>query len=478
MELGSPLWSLTAGELVAGYAAGRFTPSEALRSVLGRLDAVNPAVNAVVTLDREGATAAAAGSTERWQAGVPCSSLDGVPVTIKDNLFVQGMPATWGSRLHAGFIPDGDEPAVARLRRAGCVLFGKTNVPEFTVQGYTGNSLFGVTRNPHALDRTPGGSTGGGAAAVAAGIGPLAIGTDGGGSLRRPAAHCGLFAMKPSVGQVARYGGFPQIMADFEVIGAVARSVADLQAVHEVLAGYDPADPRSLAAEASLPVFPTKPRLAFLPRIGSQPVDPRITVAAERLADCFARAGLEVETIAVPYDPETVAAAWGTIAGAGLAWHLATLAHWQDRVDLSTRVMADAGRRHTASDLLDALAVAAQVRAASGALFTRYDLLLCPATAALAWPAGDPFPAKIDGQPVGPRGHAAFTGWMNVAGLPSATVPVAMTADAGGIGLQIVASHGRDRDLLAVLQSSPALAGFSPAPLARLLPADPTEAPQ
>jgi aspartyl-tRNA(Asn)/glutamyl-tRNA(Gln) amidotransferase subunit A len=160
----SELWLLTATTLVEGFTAGRFTPVDALRSVLGRLDAVNPALNAVIAVDRVGAMAAAEASAVRWQAGAALSPLDGVPVSIKDNLFLAGLPATWGSRLYAGFVPDHDEPAVARLRRAGCVLFGKTNVPEFTVQGYTSNLVFGTTFNPHAPGRTPGGSTGGGAA--------------------------------------------------------------------------------------------------------------------------------------------------------------------------------------------------------------------------------------------------------------------------------------------------------------------------
>ena len=252
----SPLWSLTATALVAGFADGRFTPVDAWRSVLTRLDAVNPRLNALIAVDRDGAMAAAEASAARWQNGAPLSALDGVPVSIKDNLFLAGLPATWGSRLHADLVPNHDEPAVARLRRAGCVLFGKTNVPEFTVQGYTSNLVYGTTSNPHAPGRTPGGSTGGGAAAVAAGIGPIAIGTDGGGSLRRPAAHCGLFAFKPSVGQVARYDGFPQIMSDFEVIGAVARSPDDVVAAHAIIAGYDAADPRSLAAGVPLPSWP------------------------------------------------------------------------------------------------------------------------------------------------------------------------------------------------------------------------------
>ena len=463
-----PLWSMTAMALVAGFAGGRFTPVDAWRSVLSRLDAVNPTLNAVIAVDREGALAAAQASATRWRAGRPLSALDGVPISIKDNLFLAGFPATWGSRLYADFVPDHDEPAVARLRRAGCVLFGKTNVPEFTVQGYTSNLVFGTTSNPHAPGRTPGGSTGGGAAAVAAGIGPLAIGTDGGGSLRRPAAHCGLFALKPSVGQVARYDGFPQIMSDFEVIGAVARSPEDLEAAHAILAGYDPGDPRSLAAGVSLPPWPERLRVAFIPRIAANPVDPRIAHAAEQTARAFEDAGAEVETIDALFDQDRVGGAWGAIASAGLAWHLATKPGWEAQVNPSARAMAEAGAGISAAQVLDALAVAGVVRREAAALFGRYELLLCPATAALAWPADGIFPPEIDGQPVGPRGHAVFTAWMNVAGLPAATVPVAMTARDGGIGLQLVAGHGRDRDLLAFLRQSTALANLSPAPLARL----------
>jgi aspartyl-tRNA(Asn)/glutamyl-tRNA(Gln) amidotransferase subunit A len=464
----SELWSLTATALVEGFAAGPFTPVDALRSVLSRLDAVNPRLNAVIAVDRRGAMLAAEASAARWQAGAALSSLDGVPVSIKDNLFLAGLPATWGSRLYTNFVPDHDEPAVACLRRAGCILFGKTNVPEFTVQGYTSNLVNGTTINPHAPGRTPGGSTGGGAAAVAAGIGPLAIGTDGGGSLRRPAAHCGLFALKPSIGQIARYDGFPQLMSDFEVIGAVARSPEDLVAVHTILAGYDPADPRSLAAGVELPPWPDRLRVGFMPRIAANPVDPRIIAAAEQMARALHDTGASVETIDVPFDPDRVGGAWGAIASAGLAWHLATKPGWEAQVNPSARAMAEAGAAVTAGGVLDALATAAEVRRQAAALFARYDLLLCPATAALAWPAETIFPPEIDGQPVGPRGHAVFTAWMNVAGLPAATVPVAMTAQDGGIGLQLVAGHGRDRDLLTFLRKSPALVDFAPSPLAQL----------
>jgi aspartyl-tRNA(Asn)/glutamyl-tRNA(Gln) amidotransferase subunit A len=176
-----PLWKLDATALTQGYADGRFTPSQALVAVHARIDEINPTINAITAEDWAAAREAARRSTPRWRELAQLSMLDGVPLTIKDNIFAADLPATWGSAAYKGFQPDEDEPAIARLRTAGAIIIGKTNVPEFTVQGYTSNSLFGPTFNPLAPGRTPGGSTGGGA-----GFGPLAIGTDGGGSVRRP----------------------------------------------------------------------------------------------------------------------------------------------------------------------------------------------------------------------------------------------------------------------------------------------------
>jgi aspartyl-tRNA(Asn)/glutamyl-tRNA(Gln) amidotransferase subunit A len=463
----APLWAMTAAQLKAGFRDRLFTPDVALAAIHARFDELNPTINAVIALDWARAQAAAAQSTARWLGGSPLSPLDGVPLTIKDNLHVAGMPATWGSAAYRDFVPGEDEPAVARLRAAGAVLFGKTNAPEFTVQGYTDNALFGATRNPHALDRTPGGSTGGGAAAVAAGIGPIAIGTDGGGSLRRPAAHCGLFALKPSIGQIARSGGFPPILSDFETIGPLARSVEDLFTAFSILRGYDARDARSLAALAPAADFPGRPRIGYFPRIGSAPVDSQIAGPSDDFAKALAADGARIDLIAAPFDLETVNAAWGTIASAGLAWHLGRTPHDPATLGANALAMAASGAQRPLVEYLDALAVALAARISAAALFERFDMLLCPATAALAWPAEEAFPPTIDGKPVGPRGHAIFTGWMNVAGLCATTIPVAMTPDSGGIGMQLVAAPGRDLDLLYFLLNSPAIKALGPAGLSR-----------
>jgi aspartyl-tRNA(Asn)/glutamyl-tRNA(Gln) amidotransferase subunit A len=442
-----------ATDLAALYRSGEVSPVEATAAVMTRLGEVNGVLNAVVTLDEAGAAASARHSAERWRKGERLSALDGVPVTIKDNILVGGMRATWGSRLHADFVPEADEAAVARLRAAGAVIIGKTNVPEFTLQGYTDNPLFGPTFNPVAPHRTPGGSSGGGAAAVAAGIGPLAIGTDGGGSIRRPAAHCGLFGFKPSIGQIARYGGFPQIISDLEVIGLLTRTLGDMRAAFGVLRGHDRRDPRSLATLREPPHCPPPWRIGFFPTIGDAPVDPLIAAEVATFARRLEQRGCIVEPIAAPFDIEASAVAWGVVSSSGLAWHVSRLPDWERFVTPNTLALALAGKMRSATDYADALATVARLRLATAEVFATWDLLLCPCTAALAWLAGEPFPREIAGREAGPRGHAVFTGWMNVAGLPALSIPVATTPEDGGIGVQLVAETGRDVELLRIAAS-------------------------
>jgi aspartyl-tRNA(Asn)/glutamyl-tRNA(Gln) amidotransferase subunit A len=445
---GTDLASQTAAALASAYAAGRCTPRDALEAILARHDEANPSLNAVIFLDREGARAAADASAARWREGRQLSSLDGVPLTVKDNLLVAGMKATWGSRVYADFVPDADEAPVARLRAAGAVLLGKTNVPEFTLQGYTTNLLFGTTRNPLAPDRTPGGSTGGGAAAVAAGIGPIAIGTDGGGSTRRPAAYCGLYGLKPSLGQIARHGGFPQILSDFEVVGPIARSVDDLAAAFAIMRGYDPRDPSTAAAEAHLP--PAGRRIGFVPKVGDAPVDPEIVRAAEATARAFDGLGFIVEEVPAPYDADELAALWTIVAEAGLAWHLAEIDGWRTVVGANAIKMAEAGAAWSTSDYVGALDGIMAMRVRSGDFFAKWNFMLSPTTAALAWPADEAYPPTIDGKPAGPRGHAVFSAFINLIGAAAVNLPVAKTEKAGGIGMQLAAPAGRDDELLTI----------------------------
>ena len=239
-EAEKPFWSEPATELASLYRVGAATPTAMLESVLGRIEDVNPRINALVTLDVAGAREAAAAASQRWRNGTPLGSLDGVPLTVKDNLFVRGLRATWGSLLFAEHVAPQDDLPVARLRAAGAVIVGKTNTPELALAGYTDNRLFGATGNPWAPTLTPGGSSGGAVAGVSAGFGPLAVATDAGGSIRRPSGHTGVAGLKPGVGRVPRRYGFPPLAQDLQVIGLVARAIADLQLAFAAISTTQP----------------------------------------------------------------------------------------------------------------------------------------------------------------------------------------------------------------------------------------------
>ncbi|MBV9756260.1 MAG: amidase, partial [Alphaproteobacteria bacterium] len=264
------LWKQDVTALTRLLRARELTAEELLDHCLARIRRIDSRLNSFVTLDESGARAAARASDARLRAGEARSALEGVPISIKDNIPVANMRTTWGSRALADYVPARDELPVARLRAAGAVILGKTNVPELTLEGYTNNDLFGVTRNPWDTRLTPGGSSGGAAAGVAAGLVPIAVGTDGGGSIRRPACHTGLVGFKPSTGRVARIDGFPSILIDFETVGPLARTVADARLLDALMAGPDARDRRSLYAAA--PPRPAGPRrILYIPCFGNSP---------------------------------------------------------------------------------------------------------------------------------------------------------------------------------------------------------------
>ena len=235
----------TAIELLDLYRTGKASPVEATRAVLARIEALNPVLNAFCLVASDDALKAAAASEARWQKQAPCGALDGVPVSIKDLLLTRGWPTRRGSRTVDPNQPwDVDAPAVARLREAGAVLIGKTTTPEFGCKGETNSALTGITRNPWDPSKTPGGSSGGTAAAVAAGMGPLSVGTDGAGSVRIPAAFCGNFGLKPSFGRVPAYPLSP--FGTVSHVGPHTMSVRDAALMMNVLKQPDPRDWTSL----------------------------------------------------------------------------------------------------------------------------------------------------------------------------------------------------------------------------------------
>ena len=429
-------WRLDARSLSDAYAAGSLSPLEVVRSVLARVHEVQPLLNPMTHLDEAGALAAARHSESRWQAKAPRSRLDGVPLTVKDNITVRGMPCRWGSRLYHDYLPSDDETPVARLRGAGAVLLGKTNVPEFTLLGYTDNLLHGPTRNPWDPALTPGGSSGGAVTAVASGIGPIALATDGGGSIRRPCSHTGVVGLKPGEGRVPRANGLPELLPGLEVIGPVARTVEDLLLVLEVIGPRRA--PRQTAPARSL-------RVACWRQIGDGPVDPEVLDSFDGALDQLRQDGHEVEVLPAPEVVERFnREAWPVLAGAGLERVLLPFAERlgeagvSDRLTPAMAAMWATARHLPASAEPEAWVVVAQLRAAMAALFDRYDLLVTPSAAALQWPARETHPHIIDKRPAGPRAHAVFTAFANACGLPALALPTAPAASGLPIGMQLV----------------------------------------
>ena len=438
------LWRLDARALGRLLRRREVSPVDLFEMARGRIERIDPRLNAFVALSRT-ARAEAEVSEARHRAGGPLGPLDGVPVSIKDNLLAAGMPATWGSRLFKDFVPGTDEAPVANLRAAGAILVGKTNVPEFTLEGYTANALFGATGNPWNPDLTPGGSSGGAVASVAAGLVPAAIGTDGGGSIRRPAGYTGLVGLKPSLGRVRRRGGFPPLLLDMEVAGGLTRSVRDAKVVFAAMAGLGRASPGNTVV-AGAP--PPKHRVLYVERFGAAPLDPLIAAACRDAAGALSDLGHDVREGRLPFDLEPIDRVWAEIGQIGLAALFGR--HPEARAKASEKyvAMADLGAALPAtrpSGILDALRA---FRAAAAAAFEAVDVVMTPASAAMPWPVSEPYPATIDGEAVGPRGHAVYTGWVNAAGHPAIGLPARPAPDGTPIGFQLVGRFGADAGLL------------------------------
>lgn len=435
------------GALASALRNGKLSAVALLERCLERIARHNGALNAFIAIDREGAYLAARESDARLAKGQARSALEGIPLSIKDNLLMAGLRATWGSRAFESYVPDHDELPVARLRQAGAVLLGKTNVPELTLEGYTSNELFGVTRNPLDPRLTPGGSSGGAAASVAAGLVPAAIGTDGGGSIRRPASHTGLVGWKPSIGRIARTSGFPSILTDFEVIGTLTHSVADARLLDAAMRGPDVHDRRSLMTSPQ-PRKDGKPRVLYVARFGESPVDPEVTSATNAFAERLAQRGADVETGDCFFDLEMTHRIWRVISRAGVDYLTRLHPTLADLAGQSVQSMAEDGRTISGAEYLEALEGVTALREQMVDVFRQYDLILTPSAAALPWPAEQPFPTVIDGKDAGPRDHAVFTGWVNIAGLPAISLPIGRSAGGLPIGAQLIGAFGSDTSLL------------------------------
>lgn len=445
-----PLWQLSAAELQRRYRERRSTPLDAVRAIHARIDAVNPRLHAVVSRRDAAVLEEAEAATRRFEKGAPLSALDGIPLTVKDSLFLADLPTTCGTPALRQYRPGHDELAAARARSAGALILGKTNVPEFANDGYTANPLFGATGNPWNPALTPGGSSGGAVAAVAAGMAPLAIAQDGGGSIRRPASHTGLVGLKPSLSAWPRQHTLPGLLLDFDCIGPVARTVADARLLFDAVRGPSPADRSSMAAAwAAAQTRPRTPlRLLYVEHLNGNPLDRQIAASVGAAVEQLAALGHHVERGELPLDVRFVMQAWSEIGQTGLAAMFDRHPAWEAQASAKYREFAAAGRRVSGSRVWQIMERVTQLRRDSAGLFEQVDVIVMPAAAALPWPAHEAYPPVIDGQDVGPRGHAAYTGWVNAAGLPGLALPCAPSREGLPIGLQLIGGFGQDELLL------------------------------
>ena len=485
----SDLGFRSATDLVQAMKAKEVGSRELLDHLLARVDEHNPELNAVVTLDAERARAAADAADAATVRGDDVGPLHGLPMTVKDAFETEGLLTTCGAPDLADHVPTTDATAVARLKAAGAIVFGKTNTPTYTADLQTSNPVFGTTNNPWDTGRSPGGSSGGSAAALAAGLTPLELGSDIGGSIRNPSHQCGTVGHKPSFGVVPDRGHIPGApgslgKGDVNVCGPMARTVEDLVLAFDVLAG--PGVPDSTGWRLDLPPARTA-QLGEL-SVGAWLEEPALPVApdvAEVLSaavDALAVAGVTVDRAARP----VVDVAETIHLFEQLVWTVMSADVDADTWELS-KAVADAppaddepllfrGGRATALRHKDWIALdeaRQHQRVAWAELFTTVDVLLCPVFPVAAFPHqvdDDPFGILNRTLAVGDRNvaHGELTHWCGVVGvsyLPSTVVPVGFTADGRPVGIQVVADFLRDRTALTVAaRLSEVLGGFQPPP--------------
>jgi amidase len=452
------LWRRSATELAAAIRRRELSCVEVMQAHLARIEAVNPLLNAIVTLDPElGLREAAAADAALGRSEAP-GPLHGLPMAIKDLEDTAGMRTTYGSPIYRDHVPTADTLMVARLRRAGAIVVGKTNTPEFGAGSQTFNAVFGATRNPYDRARTPGGSSGGAAAAVASDMVPVADGSDLGASIRNPASFCNLVGLRTSPGRV------PVVPSDsawnpMGVLGPLARTVEDAALLLRAMAGPDPRAPLSLDEPPQTLVLdgaldPRGLRIAWSANLGDLPVEPEVTAALERQRAAIEAMGCVVEAV----EPDLTAAddAFEVLRGIGYAQAFGALLdihgdQLKDTVVWNTRV----GLALTGADVARAIGLQSEMYERMRALLERYEALALPVSQVAPFPVEQEWVTEIAGTTMG-----SYLEWMRscsritVTAHPALSLPAGFTPDGLPVGLQLV---GRHRGELALLRLAAAI---------------------
>jgi aspartyl-tRNA(Asn)/glutamyl-tRNA(Gln) amidotransferase subunit A len=449
---GSELFFAPATQLAALIRARELSPVELMRATLDRIAAVNPRLNAFVSLRPADQLIADAKSVEvRLMRREDLGTLAGLPLGVKDLEDAVGLPSTHGSLLFKDHYPERDAIQVERLKRAGAIVIGKTNTPEFGYTAFTSNRVFGTTRNPWNLERTPGGSSGGSSAAIAGGLVPLATASDGGGSVRIPAGYTGLVGLKPTQGRIP-WGPEEMLRCSATIVsGPLTRSVSDAALWLDVTVGPHPADPFSLphpgyAYGDVIKHAPPALRIAYSPTLGY--ARPEAQVRREVEAALRALEGLGHRVESVPFSIPDVVLEWVCLMASEDLGAIAP--HLTDDTLLDPGYLPglDIARHTTATDLGHVQRVRTQLLRSLEQLFAEYDLLATPTTATVAFAAAGPLPFEVEGKPVEtPGGAIAFTYPFNFSGNPAISLRAGFGDDHLPVGLQLVAPRLRE-DLL------------------------------
>lgn len=440
---------LDASQIAARIGWGELDPGELVAAFQQRIAERNPALNAVVGESPTGLHAEVAGLRQRIARGER-PPLAGVPVVVKDVIWVRDQRVTQGSRLFEDFIAAQDAVAVDRLRRAGALVIGMGNSSEFACKGLTTNKVYGLTRHPMDLSLTPGGSSGGCAVAVAAGLAPLALGTDGGGSSRRPPAHVGVVGFKPSFGAIPDPIGFPHAFIGLQTVAPIARTVRDAALMFEAMAGADARDPQSIDLAGRPPRGASELRIAFSPRLGLEvPVDADVEACMAQAIETLQGAGIKILRDDPVWPAGADENALMPLQHVGLA-HLFGDAWKRDpsRFDADVARQIERGLQWSGADVARAREAGLRIALTLSEFFTRHDLLICPTTPCVAWPSDRLGPDRIGGVAVEPRGHAVFTPFVNHAMAAAISIPCGRGRDGLPVGMQVIAARGNDRQLL------------------------------